>query len=184
MTSTLRFLDRLLTALLGIALLAGAVWLIGYGINMRQVRDGAARLDPRTLAQAPDWSWWPWALGLAGVLVLLIGVWLLLAHVRPTAVRTLAAGDGKIDLDRLAATAADDLGRHTAVERARATTRFEGGRPVVRIALRVAPGTPPTLIRQFARRCGEDLRRASGADVDVQLLVDEMRQERVSPQPG
>ncbi|OHU77943.1 hypothetical protein [Mycobacteroides chelonae] len=182
MTRTTQFIDRLLTALLGVVLLTSAVWLIGYGTNSRLARRAAAAIDPQAPARALEWPWLTGALAGAGVAAFLVGLWLLLVHVRPTSVRSLGDSEGKIDLSRLADAAADDLARHPSVQTARAVTLREKGRPVVRVTVGVSPHTSTSEIRHLARQCGADVRRAANSDLDFQLLVKDIPPEKVLPQ--
>ena len=182
MTRTTQFIDRLLTALLGIVLLTGAAWLIGYGTHTRLARRAAAAVDPQAPARALEWPWLSGVLAGAGIAAILLGAWLLLVHLRPTSVRTLGDAEGEVDLSRLADAAADDLARHPAVQSARAVTLREKGRPVVRVTVGVSPHTSTTEIRRLARQCGADIRRAANGDLDFQLLVKDVPPDKVRPQ--
>lgn len=182
MTRTTQFIDRLLTALLAIVLLTSAVWLIGYRTDTRLARQAAAAVDSQAPARALEWPWLSGVLAGAGVAAFLVGLWLLLVHLRPTSVRSLGDTDGQVDLSRLADAAADDLARHPSVQSARAVTLREKGRPVVRVTMGVSPHTSTTEIRHLARQCGADIRRAANNDLDVQLLVKEVSEDKVRPQ--
>ncbi|MFD6197035.1 hypothetical protein ACFWE3_10060 [Mycobacteriaceae bacterium NPDC060252] len=182
MTRTTQFIDRLLTALLGIVLLTSAVWLIGYGTDTRLARQAAAAVDSQAPARALEWPWLSGVLAGSGVAAVLVGLWLLLVHLRPTSVRTLGDTDGEVDLSRLADAAADDLTRHPSVQNARAVTLREKGRPVVRVTMGVSPHTSTTEIRRLARQCGADIRRAANNDLDFQLLVKDVSEDKVRPQ--
>jgi len=181
-TRTTQFIDRLLTALLGVVLLTGAVWLIGYGTDARLARRAAAAVDPQAPARALESPWLPAVLAGAGVATVLIGLWLLLVHLRPTSVHSLGDSDSQVDLSKLADAAADDLARHPAVQSARAMTLRDKGRPVVRVTVGVSPHTPTTEIRRLARRCGADLRYAANSDLDFQLVVKDIAPEKLRPQ--
>jgi hypothetical protein len=171
MTPTLRFVDRLLTGLVGVLLMGGAAWIIGYAVHYRPAREAAGRIDKAAIADLPNASWWQVAEAAAGVALIVVGAWLLLAHLRSSAVRTIPAGLGAVDLTRLADAAAEDLSRHPDVQSAKATTVTVHRKPVVRITVGVTNATPAELVRRLARRCGADIRRAAGNDVQFQLLV-------------
>ncbi|MGW0163132.1 hypothetical protein ACWDUN_27815 [Mycobacterium sp. NPDC003323] len=175
MTSALRATDRVLTAVLAVLLLAGAAWLIGYGLDAPFARDAAARIDAQAIAAAPDWPWWSAALGAGGITALVVGAWLVLLHLRPRSVHAVSTAHvGAVDLTRLADAAATDLGKHPSVGSAKASTRTVAGRAVVRITAEIPASTPRTEIRSLARRCADDVRRAADADVEFQLLVKPM----------
>lgn len=182
MTSVIRVIDRFLTATVAVAMLVTGAWLIGYRMNAQVAREAAARVDPDAVARIPEWPWWPATLGVGGVVAVLLGLWLVLLHLRPRAVRTVVGDAGAVDLDRLADAAADDLGRHPAVQRAKAVTRTERGRPVMRVTAEVAPHTHSHDVRRLARRCEADARRAAGTDFEFQLLVEQVRPGKVRPQ--
>ncbi|MGK2865991.1 MAG: hypothetical protein ACSLFA_05005 [Mycobacterium sp.] len=182
MTPFLRVIDRLTTATVAGILLAGAALVIGYGANVTIARDLAAGIDTQAIARAPEWSWWSAALGVAGAIAVLLGLWLLLMRVRPRSVRDVAtAKAGSVDLARIADAAADDLGRHPSVQSAHAVTRTVSGRPVARVTVEIPASTSPAQVRRIALRCGEDVHRAAGADVEFQLLVKPVPADKVRP---
>lgn len=171
MTPAVRIVDRLLTGVVAVLLLGGAAWTIGYGADNRLARDAAARIDADFIGRLPEWPWWTTVSTAVGVVVVLVGAWWVLLHFRPRAVRAVTTGIGSVDLDRLADTAAADLGRHPAVQSAKAITRTEGGKSIVRITVGVAALTSSEQLRRLARRCGAEVLRAAGDDVEFQLLV-------------
>lgn len=181
MTSVVRIMDRLVTAVVAVALLVAGGWLIGYRVNLPVARESAYRLQPGLLTRTSEWPWWPAAMGGAGVIAVVLGLWLLLLHLRPTAVRTVDGDAGAVNLDRIAEAVAADVGRHPVVQGAKARTRIERGRPVMRITVQVAPDTPATEVRRLARRCAADAQRAAGTDFEFQLLVEHVRPEKARP---
>ncbi|EFV14096.1 hypothetical protein [Segniliparus rugosus] len=171
MSSSLRLADRFLTAFAGLVLLVGAIWLAGYRAEVPIARQSADRIDPHAFARALQWPWWPAAAAGIGFVLVLVGLWIVLAHLRHATARTVASPHGQIALDRIAAAAADDLARHPQVHKARAAARIEGRAPVIRIVAELVPHTPPADISRLARRCRADARAAAGDDVDVQFVV-------------
>lgn len=182
MTSAVRMMDRLVTAVVAVALLVTGGWLIGYRVNLPVARESADRLQPGLLTHTSEWPWWPAVLGGAGVIAVVLGLWILLLHLRPAAVRTVDGDAGAVNLDRIADAVAADVGRHPVVQGAKARTRIDLGRPVMRITVRVAPDTPAAEVRRLARRCAADAQRAAGTDFEFQLLVEYVRPEKVRPQ--
>ncbi|KAB7760708.1 hypothetical protein [Mycolicibacterium mucogenicum] len=181
MTATVRFLDRLCTGLAALILLTGAALVGGYGGRHHLARKAAAAIDVRALGRVTEWPWWSAVLVGAGVLLIGLGAWLALLHVRPRSVRAIRTFGGSVDLSHVADAAAEDLARHPSVQSASAVSRFQGGSAVVRITVGVAVATPTEEIRRMARRCGADVRRAAGDDVEFQLLVKPERAEKVRP---
>ena len=182
MRPVLRMTDRLITFVVAVVLLTGAGWIIGYGLDSAFARQAAARIDVAALGRAPEWPWWSAALGIGGVIAILIGGWLVLLHLRPRSVRAVDTEHaGAVDLTRIADAAAGDIGRHPGVQSAKASTRIAGGSPTVRITVGVAPTTSEAQLRRFARHCADDVRRAADADVEFQLLVHPVSADKVRP---
>ncbi|MEH3129109.1 MAG: hypothetical protein PGN27_04000 [Mycolicibacterium neoaurum] len=174
MSTSLRVFDRVLTGLLAVLILTGAAWVIGYGADVAVARDTAARIDAAALGRASEWHLWSLTLGAAGAVLLLIGAWLVLLHLRPRSVREVTTDHvGAVDLARLADAAAEDLGNHPAVSSAKAVTRTVAGRPVVRISAVFPAPTDRARIRQLAHRCAHDLRRAADTELEFQLLAEQ-----------
>lgn len=182
MTTLVRVLDRLVTAVVALVLLLAGTWLIGYRRGLPLAREAATRLDPAAFTRVPDSAWWPAALAAGGLVAVLLGLWLMLMHLRPRAVRTVAGAAGTVDFYRLADAAAGDLSRHPSVQHAKAATRTERGRPVMRITAGLAEHTPTDEVRRLARRIEADVRRAAGYDFEFQLLVKQVRPDKVRPQ--
>ncbi|MGN7781714.1 hypothetical protein ACTJJE_19660 [Mycolicibacterium sp. 22603] len=173
MSTSLRVFDRVLTALVALLILAGAAWVIGYGADVAVARDAAARIDPTSLGRATEWQLWQPALGAGGAVLLVVGAWLILVHLRPRSVRAVSTAHvGAVDLARLADAAAADLGNHPAVSSAKAATRTVSGRPVARITAQFPVTTDLNRIRQLAHRCADDLRRAADTELEFQLLAE------------
>lgn len=178
----LRMTDRLITFVVAVVLLAGAAWIIGYGLDSAFARQAAARIDVAALGRAPEWPWWSAALGIGGVIAILTGGWLVLLHLRPRSVRAVDTEHaGAVDLTRIADAAAGDIGRHPGVQSAKATTRVASGSPIVRITVGVAPTTSAAQLRRYARHCADDVRRAADADVEFQLLAHPVSADKVRP---
>ncbi len=185
MTPFLRVTDRLLTAVAALLLLAGSAWVIGYGLDVAFARTAAARIDAAAVGRAPDWQWWSVALGVGGAIAVLIGLWLLLLHLRPRSVRAMDTEHvGAVDLARVADAAAADLARHPAVQSAKAVTRTASGRPTVRITTDVPPSTTAAQVRRLARHCAQDVRRAADTDIEFQLLVRPVPAAASRPKPA
>lgn len=178
MTPLVRVTDRLLTALLATVLLGGGIWAIAYGSHERHAWAVAARVDAQAIGRVTEWPWWTVVSATAGALVALLGAWVVLLHLRSRAAHALPADGGAIDVARLADAAAQDVGRHPAIQRAKATTFTHRGRPVVRITVGVTPDTTSETIRRVARHCRADVRHAAGCDIAFQLLVEPVRPEK------
>lgn len=113
MTRTVAGLDRLL------ALLLGLVW-VAVGVGAIIWQGGWYQQAPRTLSapwlsSATTASWWPWATGVGGIILILLALRWLVAHLphRRSPAVTLAGSDrtGQLtaDLSALAAASATVL---------------------------------------------------------------------------
>ena len=182
MTPVARGIDRVVTAAVALVLLAAGGWAIAYRVNLRVARDWAAHIQPQALPRATEWSWWAVALGGASIVATLLGVWLLLLHLRVPKARNVSGESGAVDLDRIAQAIAEVVERHPALQSAKASTRIERGRPVMRITAQLTPHTSAAEVHRLARGCANDARRAAGADFEFQLLVRSARPEQSRPQ--
>lgn len=115
MSRTLHVLDQLACLLLGLLLLLAALLLVDW--EYRLVLD--VYPDTLHLGPVPGWTsatWWPWAVGGAGLLLVLIGLWWLSSHIpraRRSSVRLAGSDDrGRMDIDLASLAAA--LGRELA----------------------------------------------------------------------
>ncbi|WP_019202847.1 hypothetical protein [Tsukamurella sp. 1534] len=172
MKRSTRVLDRVIVGVIGLLFIGGGLWLVGYREGVAPAVTGAHRLRPRAIADAPQQDWWALAVGGAGVILVLLTVWLLLRHLRPATSVTVQRPGGTVDIGRLAAAAADDLERHPAFDRARVAVRREGGRVVVRIKSRVDPAADVDELSRVAAAVRRELQAAAGPEVVVQVLAE------------
>ncbi|ADG80639.1 Alkaline shock response membrane anchor protein AmaP OS=Tsukamurella paurometabola (strain ATCC 8368/ DSM / CCUG 35730 / CIP 100753 / JCM 10117 / KCTC 9821 / NBRC 16120 / NCIMB 702349 / NCTC 13040) OX=521096 GN=Tpau_4069 PE=4 SV=1 [Tsukamurella paurometabola] len=184
MRSSTRVIDRILTGLLGLGLIAGGGWLLAYRQGVRFTTDATHRLAPDVIARTPDQPWWQAAVVAAGVVLILLTAWLLVRHLRAPASKTVdTEHGGTVDLSRIADAVADDLARSDVIRRARARTLVERGHPVIRVSATVAPGAADDELATLARAAQHEVTRATNPDVRLQLLVNgedasERRRER------
>ncbi|OBB58241.1 hypothetical protein A5757_17245 [Mycobacterium sp. 852013-51886_SCH5428379] len=135
MTRSAVALDRLVVALAGLALVAGGAGALWWALGPRAA-------DPLVLgsaATAVDQTWWPWAAGGVGVLIILVGLRWLAAHHRPPRTRTLDIGRGMTaDVASVADAAAVALEARPDVVAAGARSVTERGVPTVMLTATVA----------------------------------------------
>ena len=138
-------LDRTSTAVVGIALIAlggGAIaWQLGKF-------PGRERIDAAFVDTTVDAGWWPWALGAAAIVLVLLGLWWLLAHLPRRSVGTVAFAstpdsevDGRlsVDLTTAAKSAAKSLADHPGVVSASGRSVSDRGERVVEISATLDP---------------------------------------------
>ncbi|MHA0285487.1 hypothetical protein ACXYX3_03435 [Mycobacterium sp. C3-094] len=128
--------DRVVTLLTGIAMvalgLAAVAWTRGDL--------GAGRALTTPLAGWTSAPWWPWALGGAGVVLILAALRWLAAHRWPAkAARVDVSGDATATADTtsVASAAADVLAADPAILKASGSATRNHGRPTVTLTVRV-----------------------------------------------
>ncbi|WP_370248531.1 hypothetical protein [Nocardioides sp.] len=167
-----RALDRAALAVVALGLLAAAGGLWWWR------REGADRvLDPTPVTDASRESWWPWALGAVGVVLLVLGLGWLWAHLRPRPVPVVRlAGSGREGRLLLEPAAAADAAAHAladtlGVRRAGARVSRERGGLLLRVRALVDPDADPRVVADAAARVRADAAGVVGRD-DVDLRVE------------
>ena len=137
--------DRTSTAVVGLALIA----LGGGAIAWERGKfPGRERIDAAFVDTAVDAGWWPWALAAAAILLVLLGLWWLLAHLPRRSIGTVAFAstpeadvDGRlsVDLSTAARSAAKSLAAHDGVVSASGRSVSDRGQRVVEITATVDP---------------------------------------------
>lgn len=172
MRSSTRVIDRILAGVLGLALIAGGAWLLAYRQGVAFTTEATHRLAPDVIAASPDKPWWQASVVAAGVLLVLVTVWLLVRHLRAPASKTVDTEDGgSVDLGKVAQAVADDLARSELIRRARSATLVERGHPVIRVSVTVAPGASDEELAALARAAQHEVTRATNPDVRLQVLI-------------
>jgi hypothetical protein len=137
--------DRTSTAVVGLALIALGGGAIAWE---RGQFPGRERLDAAFVDTAVDAGWWPWALGAAAIVLVLLGLWWLLAHLPRRSVGTVAFAstadadvDGRlsVDLGTAARSAAKSLAAHEGVVSATGRSVSDRGQRVVEITATLDP---------------------------------------------
>lgn len=142
MTRTTVLVDRIAVFLIGLLLLAAGVaavlWWQGRLAGGRPVQLAAPLRDV-------DASWWPWACGGVGAVLVVVGLWWLSVHRRAPRVRDVrladdANTDGALSADAaaVASAAADVLAQHPAVLKASARASVENRAPTITLTATVA----------------------------------------------
>ncbi|MDI9893797.1 hypothetical protein QM797_03595 [Rhodococcus sp. IEGM 1381] len=138
-------LDRTSTAVVGLALIA----LGGGAIAWERGKfPGRERIDAAFVDTTVDADWWPWALGAAAIVLVLLGLWWLLAHLPRRSVGTVAFAstpdsdvDGRlsVDLTTAAKSAAKSLAAHEGVVSASGRSVSDRGERVVEVTATLDP---------------------------------------------
>ncbi|WP_193560266.1 alkaline shock response membrane anchor protein AmaP [Tsukamurella sputi] len=179
MKPSTRVIDRLVAGLVGLVLLAGGLWALGYRLGQRTATDATHRVSTETVTRLPDEPWWPPVIGAAGVVLILGTLWLLVRHLRSASTRTVPTeGGGTVDLGRVADAAAADVARSPLIRRARPSTVVEKGRPIIRIAVGVSPDASVEELSALAAAARREVTAATNPDVGFQLLVNDRRGDK------
>jgi len=186
MSRTLAGLDRLLALLLGLILLA-----VGVGAIIWQ--GGWYHRAPRTLSvpwlsSATTASWWPWATGIGGIILILAALRWLVAHLphRRSPAVTLAGSDrtGQLtaDLSALAAASATVLADTPGVRSTSGTAITDRGQPTLRLTATLEPTADLATVTTAADRIGTQLATAlPDPDVAAQVHLRVARSARNQP---
>jgi len=143
------------------------------------------QIDAGGLLAVLGQPWWPWAAGLAGLGLVVLGVWWLAAHLRSQKVGRMAlpgssqAGRLTADARTVAKAAGEVLGNVRGVRSSRATISHDRGQIVARLTATLDPDADLRLVADAADRVSADLRQVLGRE-DISCLV----QLKVSSRPG
>lgn len=130
--------DRTSTALVGLALIALGGGAIAWE---RGELPGRERLDAAFVDTAVDAGWWPWALGAAAIVLVLLGLWWLLAHLPRRSVGTVA----------FASTADADVDGRLSVDLGTAARSAAKSWPLTKVSYRQPAVRCPTAGRESSR---------------------------------
>jgi hypothetical protein len=159
-------LDRLVALLLGLALVVVGVAAAAWGTQRVDLLPDALDLGP--VVEASDKSWWPWATGVGGAVLILLGLRWLFAHVPrsgagpirlPGTDRTgrLTAETGPV-ATAAAAAFADTPG----VRSVRGRVMRDRGQTLVRLVAAIDPAADLTAVGSAADDVATDLRHTLG----------------------
>lgn len=180
MSRTVQAVDRTVVLLIGVLLAAtGLLLACWYAAGQGWFTAPFAapdRLDTTGVDTVTGAAWWPWALGAAGVLLVLLGLRWLAAHLPDRGVGRLriAGGDptGRLEADAGSVTdaAADALARTEGVQSARGRLRRERGQLVATIHATVERGADLEVVAHACDQVSSDLAQVLGRD-DVRCSV-------------
>lgn len=168
--------DRTLVLLAGLLLLAagvlGLLWRLGTlsGAPDRFVLASG-------VADAPSQGWWAWALAAAGLLLVGLGLWWLLAHLarsRPSRLGLPGSSpQGRLsyDVGAVADAAARALRTRPDVTSVRSTTAYAQGRPLVDLKATTSARADVRSIERAVAEVAEQLARATDDRVGLRVRV-------------
>lgn len=160
--------DRVVTFVLGLVLIAAgaaaALWWLGTFPRWPQ------QLRTDQTIELTKQPWWPWAVGAAGVLLILLGLRWLASHVPDRGVTHLklpgSNDQGKLvtQVRPVAAAAADALAATAGVRSARGTIQQERGQLVAKLRATIEPHADLHEIATGSDHVSADLRRVLQRD--------------------
>jgi len=157
-------LDRLLVLLVGLVLIV-----VGAGAILWQLAtfsQAPKTLTAPGLVYATTQSWWPWAVGIGGTVLVLLSLRWLGAHVPGRKVHAVklagsdATGKLTLDLSALAAAAAEALAEAPGVRSATGKAVTDRGRRTLELIATIEPTADLAAVTGSADRVGADLDRA------------------------
>lgn len=181
-----RVVDRCVAALLGLVLIAVGVgafaWQRGY------LPDDRARIAAPALSDATESSWWLWAVGAAGVVLVLVGLCWLLGHLPRRSVgaqplpSSSAAGALRVDASAVAAAAATDLASRPNIVSAEGKAVRDRGGVVLDIAAVIDPAADLNGVADDVEETRRTLdHAATGLAVASRFLLHAVRHSPNSP---
>lgn len=167
-------LDRFAALLMGIVAIAAGVFAVGWWLNVFSWLPTSLETAPVTGATTQPW--WPWAAGLAGTVLVLLGLRWLVAHIPHGSVDDLTLpGTGIEGKLRAAATpvakaAADALAATPGVRSATGRVRRDRGQLIARLSATIEADADLQAVASAADRIAIDLARVLERE-DLHSLV-------------
>lgn len=164
--------DRVAAFVLGLLLLAAGLAVVGWWTGYLDDVWSAApdALDTSAAADLAGETWWPWALGVAGALLVLLGLWWLLSHIprRGTGpLRLQGSGSGgelSIDGGQATQAAAEALAQTPGVRAASGTFARDRGELVAGLRVTIDPTADLDEVASAVEVASADLHRVLGRD--------------------
>lgn len=170
--------DRLVTLLLSAALLIAGLLAIGWWANVHFAERVFAHTEPRWYNDAPKETWWDWALLGASILLLLLGLWLLIANLRPNRVGSVhlhgsdSLGTLDVSPSQVGNAVASSLEDRPEVHSASSTAVVDRGQRTLRVTMTAEPTVPLNRLRTLAAESRDDIDRAlEGSNIATQFFV-------------
>ncbi|MEP6526851.1 MAG: hypothetical protein ABJA86_06770 [Nocardioidaceae bacterium] len=166
MSRTTWTLDRLATLVVGLALIAAGALAVAWRFDLW----GALpeQTDTSQTADATATGWWPWALGVAGVILVLVGLRWLWSHMPERGVgdlNLLGTGDqGRLRFNATAAasTAAEVFCSRPSVRSAKGIVKRDRGQLVVDLRVTVDPDADLGVVAKDSDQIVADLTHVMG----------------------
>ncbi|MEU4396779.1 hypothetical protein [Kribbella sp. NPDC023855] len=160
--------DRLAAVVLAIVLIAAGAAALAWRHDL--IPDATDRLEINGLAELPQAAWWPWATGVGGVLLVVLGLTWLARHLprHGTGRLRLPGSDetGRLTADANAAAGAAGhvLAQTPGVRSGSGRIVLDRGQLVAEITATLEPGADLDAVRAAAEQTGQELHQVVGRD--------------------
>lgn len=183
-------LDRILAVLLGLILLVTGIALAAwYNGNLRRLfPQFPKQLSTDKANDLANTDWWPWTTGAVGVLLVLLGLWWLLAHLPHRGVGLLVLpGSGRngrlrVDPSGPASTAAEVLTDTPGIRTAHGKVHRDRGQLIVALTATMDPRADLGQIVTATDAIATDLNSVLGRDdARARILLSVARRAKAQP---
>lgn len=160
--------DRLAAGALAVVLIAAGGAALAWRYDL--IPDASERLEINGLTELPQTGWWPWATGVGGVLLVIVGLTWLARHLprRGTGRLRLPGSDetGRLTADANAAASAAGqvLAQTPGVRSGSGRIVLDRGQVVAEITATLEPGADLDAVRAAAEQTGQELHEVIGRD--------------------
>ena len=168
MTKTLAFFDRILVFILGILLLCIGFVPLAYFWDIPYVSQWIQQVDPVVIGNLPYRSWYNTALIVGAVVLVIIGLWAIIANIRSRgfSTRAITAADAEhgtteINVKRVAEAACHHLAMDPIINSADAKVAMVETRPTVEFVAIANPAFSLDEVVDVLERADQDFRMAN-----------------------
>ncbi|MBZ8177696.1 alkaline shock response membrane anchor protein AmaP [Corynebacterium poyangense] len=173
MSRGLATVDRIIVLLVGLLALAGGAWFLALHYNCPPAQEWNQKIDSAAIGRVPENNWYLYLLIGIVVLSAIIGLWLIIANIRPrgfSRVKSSAStSEGTIGLniskiaEAISRTVEHKISR---VESVNEKVAFDRNRPTVRWTINAQPGIRIDELAAVLEQSEQDFREAI-RDIDV-----------------
>ncbi len=183
-------LDRVIAVLFGLILLtAGAAVTAWYSGSLRRLFPQVPkRLSIHQANDLVKTSWWPWAIGASGMLLVILGLWWLIAHLPRRRAGLLVlpgsnrAGRLRVDPTGPASTAADILADTPGVRAVHSSAHRERGQLIIEMHTTMDPRADLSEVIAATDAIATDLNAVLGRDdLQARVLLTVARRAKAQP---
>lgn len=169
MKKSTAFVDRLITFLLAAGFLFVGVWIICLYYDMAWAKQVLGVANQRVWREMYDYSWFPWAIGGAMVLLAVIGLWLIIINSRRHHISrvnheaaTTDLGSIRFNVADMVSAAAQHLENDDNIGSAKGTVALEQNQPTISFTVTAPAEADVYAIRRRVEETERDIRSGLG----------------------